>query len=172
MKVILYMSMSVNGFIARENREEDFLSEDNYQTFVDLANKTGCAIWGRRTHETMRTYGKEAFEKIKNVKKIVISQNPDFQIEDGIELIESPKKALEKLEQQGFEEVILTGGSSLNSSFAKENLINEVIFNIQAVIVGKGIPVLSPDDFDLNLKLKEINKISENIIQLHYIVNG
>jgi len=171
MKVILFMSMSVNGFIARENREEDFLSEDNYQTFVELANKTGCAVWGRRTHETIRTYGDEAFEQIKDVKKIVISQNSDFQVEDDIELVTSPKEALEKLEQQGFKEVILTGGSTLNSFFAKENLIDEIIFNVQAVIVGKGIPVFCPEDFDLNLKLKEINKISENITQLHYVVN-
>jgi len=133
MKVILFMSMSVNGFIARGNREEDFLSEDNYQTFVELTNKTGCAVWGRKTHETIRTYGDEAFEQIKDVKKIVISQNSDFQVEDGIELATSPKAALEKLEKYGFKEVILTGGSMLNSFFAKENLIDEIIFNIEAI---------------------------------------
>ena len=170
MKVILFMSMSVNGFIARENREEDFLSEENYQTFVELANKIGCAIWGRKTHETLRTYGKEAFEKIKNVKKIVISKNSDFQIEDGFELVKSPKETIKKLEQQGYKEVILTGGSTLNSFFAKNNLIDEIIFNVQAAIVGKGIPVFCLEDFDLNLNLKEMKKISENIIQLHYII--
>lgn len=171
MKVILFMSMSVNGFIARGNREEDFLSEDNYQTFVELTNKTGCAVWGRRTHETIRTYGGEAFEQIKDVKKIVISQNSDFQVEDGIELASSPKEALEKLEKYGFKEVILTGGSMLNSFFAKENLIDEIIFNIEAVIIGKGLPVFWPKEFDLNLKLEKINKISEEIVQLHYLVN-
>jgi len=165
------MSMSVNGFIARENRDEDFLSEDNYETFVGLANQSGAAIWGRRTHETMRAYGKEAFDKIENVKKIVISRDDDFKIEDGFDLAKSPKEAIEKLEDQGLKEVILTGGSNLNSSFAKENLIDEVIFNLQAVIISKGLPVFYPENFDLDLTLKETKKISDQIFQLHYIVN-
>lgn len=46
-KVILYMATSVNGVIARENNEEDFLSEDNWDTLFQLANKSGCIIWGR-----------------------------------------------------------------------------------------------------------------------------
>ncbi len=171
MKVILFMSMSINGFIARENRDEDFLSEENYETFVKLANQTGSAIWGRRTHETMRTYGKDAFDKIRNVKKIVITRDSDFKIEENCELAKSPEEAIKKLDSQGFKEVILTGGSSLNSSFATENLIDEVILNIEAVIIGKGLPLFCPENFDLNLKLKKINKLSDDIIQLHYIVN-
>jgi dihydrofolate reductase len=163
--------MSVNGYIARENREEDFLSEDNYETFVGLANQSGAAVWGRRTHETMRDYGKEALDKIKNIKKIVISRDDKFKIEEGFDLSKSPKEAIEKLESQGLKEVILTGGSNLNSSFARENLIDEIILNLQAVIVGKGLPVFYPEDFDLNLTLKEIKKISDQIVQLHYIVN-
>jgi len=163
--------MSVNGIIARENREEDFLSEDNYKTFVKLAHKTGCMIWGRKTHEAVRNYGRDAFEEIGDIKKIVVSQNSDFQLENDFELVKSPKEALEKLEKLGFKEVILTGGSNLNSSFAKENLIDEIILNIQSVVIGKGIPLFWPEEFDLNLELKEINKISEKIIQLHYIVN-
>ena len=171
MKVILYMAMSLNGFIARENRQEDFLSEDNYKTFVDLAHQTGCIVWGRKTHEAVRNWDKRYFEQIKDIKKIVVSQNSDFQIEDDFELATSPKQALEKLEQQGYEKVILTGGSSLNSSFAKENLIDEVILNIQSVIIGKGLPLFCSESFDLSLRLKEMIKVSENIIQLHYIVN-
>jgi dihydrofolate reductase len=171
MKVILYMAMSVNGLIARENGDEDFLSETNYQTFVGLAHKSGCMIWGRKTHEAVRNYERDAFKPIEDIKKIVVSRNIDFQLEDGFEIVKSPKKALDKLNQQGFKEVILTGGSSLNSSFAKENLIDEVILNIQSIIVGEGVPLFSPENFELALKLKEVKKVSNEIIQLHYIVN-
>ena len=40
MKVILYMAMSLNGYIARENGDEDFLSHENWNTFCELANPT------------------------------------------------------------------------------------------------------------------------------------
>ena len=117
MKVILFMSMSVNGFIARENRDEDFLSDENYETFVELANQAGGSVWGRRTHETMRGYGQEAFDKIKNVKKIIVSKDNNFNIEKDFELAKSPKEAIKKFEEQGLKEIILTGGSNLNTSF-------------------------------------------------------
>ena len=171
MKVILYMAMSVNGLIARENGDEDFLSETNYQTFIELSHQSGCMIWGRKTHEAVRNYERDAFKPIGDMKKIVVSRNRNFQVEKGFEIAESPRQALDKLEQKGFKEVILTGGSGLNSSFAKEGLIDEVILNIQSVIIGKGISLFSPENFDLNLKLKEIKKISNEIIQLHYVVN-
>jgi dihydrofolate reductase len=163
--------MSTNGLIARENGDEDFLSETNYQTFVELAHQSGCMIWGRKTHEAVRNYEGDAFKPIGDVKKIVVSRNTNFQVENGFEIARLPREALNKLKQQGFKEVILTGGPSLNSSFAKENLIDEVILNIQSIIVGKGISLFSPENFDLDLKLKEIKKISDEIIQLHYTVN-
>ena len=51
MKVILFMAISLNGIIARENNEEDFLSNKNWQMLVKLTNRTGCVIWGHKTHE-------------------------------------------------------------------------------------------------------------------------
>ena len=170
MKVILFMSMSVNGFIARENNDEDFISDNNWGTFVDLTHKTGCLIWGRKTLEVVKDWEESYLNQLNGIKKIIVS-NKKLDLDKDYELANSPKQALEILKKSGYTEVILCGGSINNSSFAKENLIDEIIFNIEAVIIGKGIPIFCSDSFDLNLKLKEINKISKNIIQLHYIVN-
>ena len=52
--VTLFMSMSVNGMIARPHGSEDFLSNINWQAFVDLAKAAGAVAWGRKTHEKFR----------------------------------------------------------------------------------------------------------------------
>ena len=170
MKVILYMAMSVNGIIARENNEEDFLSHDNWNTFLQLANQTGCMIWGRKTHEIVKKWEKEYWDEIKNIRKVIISRNPNLKLEEGCLLANSPQDALEKLTKEGFESVILTGGATLNTSFVKAGLIDEVILNVESIAVGKGIPLFSPQDFDLKLQLLGLKKISESIVHLRYKV--
>lgn len=171
MKVVLYMTISLNGIIARENNEEDFLSDYNWGTFVELAHKAGCTIWGRKTYDVVTsTYSKELLDTIKDIKKIIVSTDNEFNPKDGFKSAKSPKDALEKSEKLGFKEVILSGGSNLNSSFVKENLIDEIIVNVEPVIIGKGIPLFSISDFDLKLSEPEIEKKLNGIIQLRYKV--
>lgn len=50
-------------------------------------------------------------------------------------------------------------------------MIDEIIFNIEPVVIGKGIPVFKLEGFDdKRLKLLEIKKLEEGIAQLHYKV--
>lgn len=165
------MAISLNGIIARENNEEDFLSHDNWITFVELARQTGCMIWGRKTHEVVRTWEKKYWNEIRGVRKVIVTSKPNFSIEEECVLASSPREALSKLEQEGFESVILTGGSTLNSSFAKDGLIDEVIVNIEPVVIGQGIPLFFPQEFELKLNLLNLRKVNSNLIQLHYRIS-
>jgi len=65
---------------------------------------------------------------------------------------------------------LLIGGSSLNTAFAKENLIDEIILNIEPIIIGKGIPLFSIDDFDLPLELISTEKNNSGIVTIYYKV--
>lgn len=170
MKVILYMAISLNGVIARENNDEDFLSDENWDTFVELVNKVGCVIWGRKTLEIVGGWNKRYLEGISKAQKVVVSSDEKLKLEKGYVKATSPQNALDLLSKQGFKEAIVSGGSKLNSSFAKEGLIDEIIINIDPVVVGKGIPLFSSEDFDLNLKLLEYKKIADNRVQLRYKV--
>lgn len=170
MNVTLFMAISLNGIIARENNEEDFLSHDNWNTFVELAKSTGCMIWGRKTQEIVETWEGEYLNDIKDIKKVVISSNPNLKLGENYIQASSPVDSLNKLEREGIKSVTLTGGSQLNSSFAKEELIDEIKLNIEPVVVGKGISLFYPTDFDLKLKLLSTKQISDQIIQVHYSV--
>lgn len=170
MKVTLFMATSANGIIARENNEEDFLSEINWKTLITLANEAKCIVWGKKTYEIVKTWEQKYLNDLKEIKKIIVSSNSDYKSEENIEYAISPEDAIEKLEKQNFQEVILTGGSKINSAFAKKNLINEVIININPIMIGLGIPLFDPYEFDLKLKLLETKTLPENILQLHYKV--
>jgi len=156
MKVILWMGMSLNGYIAGEDNNEDFISHDCWLAWLEAIRKHGCMVWGRKTHQIVKTWPKEYIEDIKGVKAVVISSDPNYKVSSGFELVRSPEAALETLEKQGFTSVVLTGGATLNSAFAKLGLIDEVIVNV--------------DVFELKLELIETKRLKGKTIQLHYKV--
>lgn len=170
MKVILYMATTINGLIANENDDTSFVSKIEWNNFSNMIKKIGNMIIGKRTYEVMQNT--EEFSGLDKVKVIVMtkttslkSDNPNITFTN-----QSPKKTLELLQEQGFNEALITGGGKLNSSFIKENLIDEIYIDIEPTILGKGIKLFSDGDFEANLELIETKKLSPNEIQLHYKV--
>ena len=65
---------------------------------------------------------------------------------------------------------MVCGGGELNSSFMKENLVDEMYIDIEPLVFGKGIKVFADAVFEKKLELIETKKFSPNEIQLHYKV--
>ena len=83
---------------------------------------------------------------------------------------EQPEEAIKHLETLGFQEALVLGGSKINSSFMKNGLVDEIYLDVHAHILGQGIPLFAPADFEYKLELLEIKKLSEQTLQLHYKV--
>ena len=163
------MAVSVNGMIATPSGSEEFLSHENWLEFVKLTKRVGCFIWGRKTYENVITWDKSYLKQLENVKKVIISTSK-LDLQKGFVQAKSINEALYLLNDWGFKEAIVTGGSITNRNFALKKLITEVILYINPSILGLGIPVFNPADFVLKLKLTSVKKISENIIEVRYNV--
>ncbi len=170
MKVTLSMAMSVNGIIADKNGSEDFLSHDNWIAFVKLANKIGSNIWGRKTYEAVKKWEGDYLKELKSVKKIIISTDSTLALDPEFTLATSPQDALSKLEAKGKQEALVTGGPTINSEFIKAGLVDEMILTVEPKLMGQGIPLFSPSDFELKLKLINIENLTPNHIALRYKV--
>lgn len=171
MKTILYMAITPNGIIARENGEEDFLSHKGWETFAELAKKYGNFIVGRKTYEAVKKWDEDySFDDLTEIEKIIISQDSLYQLDEGYALAQSPQDAIEKLKEKGFENILVAGGSATNTAFMKEGLLDEILLNIEPAIVGEGISLFSSADFESRLKLLEMKKLDDDIVQLHYEV--
>ncbi len=168
MKVILTMAITANGIIATKAGSEEFFPDEIWPWFVKQAKKTGCFVCGRKTYEAMVSWEEEYVKDLDGVKKIVVSSSNPM-LMNGFELASSPKEALSKLEADGFKEVTVSGGL-INSSFAKAGLVEEIILAISPLVLGEGIPVFSPDNFQLSIELIDVEKIDGDIVQLRYKV--
>lgn len=169
MKVILYMAITINGFIAKENDDTSFVSEIEWNSFRKMIKNVGNMIIGSRTYKIMKDGGE--FENLENVRVLVVSNDTDFKtIADNHSIVKSPQDALAILEKKGFDNALVAGGGMLNASFMTRNLIDEIYLDIEPVAFGKGIRLFEESNFESRLKLLEIKKLSDNEIQLHYQV--
>ena len=166
MKVILYMATTLNGYIAKENNETPW-SEEEWVSYSNIIKSTKNIIIGYNTYEIMKKNNE--FEKIGNPLTIVITSKI-IKSDTNTIFFNSPKQALEVLKNKGFKQTIIAGGSKLNASFLKENLIDEIYIDLEPFIFSNGITLLEKTDFEIKLKLIETKLLSKNTIQLHYLV--
>ncbi len=168
MKIILYMAMSVNGFIARKNGSTDFVSDVEWESFRDTVAQTGNIIIGRKTYEIMKK--DDEFGKLDSVRVVVVSEKTIKTNDQNHSVVAFPKDAILFLEKSGFKEALVAGGGVLDTSFIKDNLIDEIYLDIEPIVFGKGATLFSESDFENNLELLGVEKMSKNELQLHYKV--
>ncbi len=168
MKVILYMAITPNGYIAKENDDTSFVSKADWKRFKTVVEKVCCTIYGRRTFEAIVRDGEFPLDCL-NV--IMTSRKIKNKWQDrAIFTNKSPKEVLQMLKQKGFKTAVLAGGGHLNASFMKENLVDEIFLDVEPTILGRGINLFEGENFEAKLKLLSVKKISKNEVQLHYKV--
>lgn len=169
MKVTLYMGVSINGYIAKTDGDSEWTSDEDLKGFFDNSKRIGNAIMGKNTFHVANKYGYFPFPGALNV--VVTREHIENTWgEDVIFTDRAPREILEMLGEKGFVEAFLIGGGQLNSSFAKEKLIDEIYLDVEPLALGSGIQVFAQSDFEFELKLLEVNKLNQNTVQLHYQV--
>ena len=168
-KTILYMGISANGYIAKADGNSEWTSDEDLKGFYEQSKKAGNIIMGKNTYLVASQYGYFPFPDSLNV---VVSheQIKNTWGDNVIVTNESPKEILSLLEQKGFTTAFLAGGGQLNTSFAKEGLIDEIYLDVEPLILGQGIKIFADSDFEFSLELIDLKKLNTNTIQLHYKV--
>ena len=167
MKISILMSLSVNGFIARTDGEEDFLSNDNWQIMKDYIKEYDNLIWGRKTYESVINWGEEYRRDLENVN-LVIASSKDVNINNNVVYCKSPVEAIKYLENKGMQKILISGGAKLNSEFIKQGLADELILSYNPIIIPDGINLFNNDIIDIRLKLKEIKELNNDIVYVKY----
>jgi dihydrofolate reductase len=165
MKVILLMAITLDGKIAKHTTQlADWTSKADKKIFVAETKKAGVIIMGKTTYETI---GKPLPGRL----NIVLTSQPKVKqnIPQQLEFTNSPPiKLIKRLENKGYTEVILGGGSTTNGLFLKENLIDEIWLTLEPKIFGDGLLLFKGIAVDLNLELIEVKSLTDNILHIRY----
>ena len=163
------MGISVNGYIARENGDSQWTSDEDLKGFYDYSKEVGNLVMGKNTYIEALKYGYFPFPDALNV--VVSHKQIENKWGDKVLITDkSPREISEILQKKGFDKIFLIGGGKLNSSFAKEGLIDEIYVDVEPLVLGRGIQIFEKFDFESELKLLEVKKLNEDTVQLHYQV--
>ena len=172
-KVILYIAMSIDGYIARKNGDIDWLEGDGSDPTSDFGynefyENIDTVIIGKTTYNQVINElsvdvwpyeGKESF--VFTSENIEDNKNVKFINEDICEFIKALK------EKEG-KDIWIVGGAELISYLTKENLIDEYIISIMPTVIGEGISLFKEGTTELKLKLKD-TKVYNGVVMTHYV---
>lgn len=163
MKVIAVMASTVDGRIGISDAHfPDWTGKSDKRMFKKITMKAGAVIMGSKTFDTI---GKPLLER----KNIVMTREPT-RISHWNNLIyssKSPEEILDNLTAEGFQEVVLAGGATINTLFAKAGLIDELVITYAPKIFGQGLSLFSESVF-MELSLLELKTLEDGVIYAHY----
>ncbi len=162
----LYNVISSDGFIAREDGSEDFIPDDTWLYFLNLCEKYGAVIMGRKTYETIQKYDKKLlapFEYLP-IQKIIVTGNTKFHPKEGYIAVHSPEDAVLRSPN-----ALVSSGPTLNNYLLKNHFVVSIILNEIPVAIQKGLRPFDQKDFNLTPAEVSLKDNRENIKE--YIVS-
>lgn len=165
------MACSINGLIATEDGNEDFLSNRGWEIMLEFLKEQDVLIWGRKTWENVGSWGEEYLKDLQNSNMIILSRNHEIQNNfANVQYCDSVKSCLELCQTLNYEKIFISGGASVNNAFMEKGMVDEIILNYNPFVLNKGIPLFQGNYFENRLQLEKIVKEQDGIVQVHYRV--
>ncbi|MEJ5964233.1 dihydrofolate reductase family protein [Pedobacter immunditicola] len=171
-KVILYIAMSLDGYIAKKDDNFDFLkivdrpNEDfGYGEFLETID---TVIWGRRTFDIVLAMGNGILHQNKAV--FVISKSRTG-TEGHAVYKDNPLELINDLRKQEGKDIYCDGGSELVDFLFKHQLVNRVIVSVIPHLLGDGIRLFKNGRPEQYLSYKRSISYPSGLVQLWYDVN-
>ncbi len=142
----VFIGTSLDGFIARENGETDWLENwpdvgHDYGYSEFMASVDGLII-GRGTFEKALSFGHWPYDKPVIVLSRSLSESdirPD--LIGKVRLSQSkPAHLLSELEREGWKRAYIDGGQVIQS-FLREGLVHDMVLTRIPILLGSGLPL-------------------------------
>ncbi len=167
-EVILYIAMSLDGFIAGNEDDLSFLDGyDDYQVpqkaYQDLMNEIDTIIMGRKTYTWLLNHMDSWPYPDKST--YVISRTR-YENQDSIFFVNDSISVIRTLQSRQGKHIWLVGGAEIIDLLMKENLIDQYIITLIPKILGSGIPLFKHHQ-DVKLNLIDI-KYEKDLVMMSY----
>lgn len=172
-KLMLYISMSLDGFIATKDDDISWLSmvdqegEDyGYHAFVENID---AYIIGNATYKKVLELTGGKFPQAEQFDCYVITRTEQAP-ENGVTFYTQPiKQLIEELRQQSGKHIYCDGGGQIVQLLMQEELIDEYIISVIPMVLGDGKRLFRGGVPQAKLKLVESKTYEKGLVQLHYV---
>lgn len=186
-KIISFMHISLDGFVAGPNGEMDWIKVD--QEMFDYVGRRisegNTALYGRVTYQMMESYWPTAGDKpdasrhdiehskwYSQVHKVVLSRTlNEPELTNTTIISDNLTDNINKIKQQEGPDILLFGSPTATHSLIQLNLIDGYWLFVNPIILGQGIHLFTDIKDKIKLKLLNTHPFTSGVTELNYIVD-
>jgi dihydrofolate reductase len=185
-KIISFMHISLDGFVAGPDGEMDWIKidEEIFDHVGKRISKGDTALYGRVTYQMMENYWPAAGAKptatrheiehskwYAGIHKFVLSKTMnDKGLANTTIISENLAKKINEIKQQPGNEILLFGSPTATHSLMQLNLIDGYWLFVNPIILGRGIPLFADIKDKIRLKLVTTRQFTSGVTELDYTV--
>lgn len=139
MRISVFVGVTIDGFLAREDGSFDFLDPfgDQEHGFTEFYKTIDALVIGRETYETVLGFGEWPYGK---TRLIVLTHRP-IDARHGETTYAGPLRPLaERLAAEGVQRVYLDGGIAIRQAL-DEDLVDDMTITTVPRTIGSGRPL-------------------------------
>ena len=187
-KIISFMHISLDGFVAGPNGEMNWIKVDE-EIFDHVGKRIGesdTALYGRVTYQMMENYwpgagGKPGASKhdidhskwYNKARKVVLSRTmKDEELANTIIISDNLTDRIIEIKQEAGEDILLFGSPTATHSLMELGLVDGYWLFVNPIILGQGIPLFTGIKDKINLALLTTRQFTSGVTELNYIVKS
>ncbi|NLL79336.1 MAG: dihydrofolate reductase [Clostridiales bacterium] len=171
-KVILYIAMSLDGYIADQNGKVDWLNayndvEEGTDSYSLLLETVDTVVMGYNTYHQIVTELSPEQWIYEELKSYVITHNKIPSNPEIMFVNNSPSDLVKKLKKESGKDIWICGGANIISQLMQEELIDRFHISVIPTILGNGIRLFEDSHNEMKLDLVQ-TKNGSGIVELIY----
>lgn len=190
-KIISFMHISLDGFVAGLNGEMDWIKVDEeiFDYVGKRINDSDTALYGRVTYEMMEGYWPTAADKpgasrhdiehskwYSQVHKIVLSKTMNTDNDQNKRLTNTTiisdnlAERINEIKHQAGSDIPLFGSPGATHALIQLDLIDGYWLFVNPIVLGRGIPLFTNIKDKIKLQLLNTRQFTCGVTELNYLV--
>ena len=172
-KLLLYISMSLDGFIATKNDDLSWLSMvektgEDYG-YAEFNTRVDTYLVGRKTYDIVLKLTGGIFPQA-SLHKCYIITRQHRESENGVTFYNGDLETLiHNLKAEEGKHIYCDGGGEIVKLLMEKNLIDEYIISVIPIILGDGKRLFQGGTPHINIKAMPSKQFESGLVQLHYV---
>ncbi len=171
-KIVGYIAASLDGFIADENGNLDWLfkygdadlGEHDYHSFIKSIR---TVVMGRATYDFVAESDEPwAYNE---QRSIVVTSRPIENPKGPLEIRHDVDALIAELRALDDGDVWMLGGGQLQMAFLERGALDEIEIYVMPELIGGGLPLFPPTGFQASPRLVSAKALDRGCIRLHYV---
>jgi len=171
MKISVYIGKSLDGFIARNDGNIDWLvrfeNDEIARSYTEFIGRIDAMVIGRGTFEKVLSFPSWPYERPVFVLSTSIKKVPDVVAGKVTIISMAPKEVLHYLSKKGFSNIYIDGGKVIQS-FLREGYVDELIVTTVPSLIGKGISLFGDINTDIEFRHIKTDVYRNGLVKSQY----